>query len=169
MIEHQLDAWVYRDQMTTMVGVSGVDVITVLRSCLAECRDEYPPPSTVDLMFIPNDDPRDSIRDDIGGANRALQNAEWKASTVIAGAAIEALLLWAIQQPEVQERLEPAVSAAVSRGIIRSEHKHKPERWDLTQYIEIAAEMKLIRADTKSSASLAKEFRNLIHPGRQLP
>jgi hypothetical protein len=36
----------------------------------------------------------------------------------------------------------------------------------LFQYIEVAVELKLITADTAIAARLAKDFRNLIHPGR---
>jgi hypothetical protein len=43
-------------------------------------------------MFITDDALRNSIRGDIGAAERAFANFEWKAATVLAGAAIEALL-----------------------------------------------------------------------------
>ena len=60
---------------------------------LAQCPDQYPPsPTTTELMFITDDALRNSIRGDIGAAERAFANFEWKAATVLAGAAIEALL-----------------------------------------------------------------------------
>jgi hypothetical protein len=40
------------------------------------------------------------------------------------------------------------------------------DRWDLDQFIEVAAQLKLIEPDTSTAAKLAKNFRNLIHPGR---
>jgi hypothetical protein len=42
------------------------------------------------------------------------------------------------------------------------------EQWDLHQFIEVAAEGDSIGTDTASQARLAKDFRNLIHPGRAL-
>jgi hypothetical protein len=50
------------------------------------------------LSFIQHSDLRESIRNDVGAANRALLNCEWKAATVLAGATIEALLHWALSQ-----------------------------------------------------------------------
>jgi len=40
------------------------------------------------------------------------------------------------------------------------------ENWVLFEYIEVAAELKVISDETATQARLAKDFRNLIHPGR---
>ena len=48
---------------------------------------------TAGLNFVTNAALRDRIRLDISAATSAYQNAEWKAATVLAGAAAEALLL----------------------------------------------------------------------------
>ena len=40
------------------------------------------------------------------------------------------------------------------------------DRWDLDQFIEVAAQLRLLKPDTCTAAKLAKNFRNLIHPGR---
>jgi hypothetical protein len=74
-----------------------LDPIFLIRRCLQLCPDEFPVPSTSELAFITDEDLRLSIRIDISTATKALSNAEWKATTVFAGAAIEALLLWALQ------------------------------------------------------------------------
>jgi hypothetical protein len=73
--------------------VKGFDAITVLRRVLAKCPDEFPPPTTTELLFITDPELRGSIRQDVGAATSALNNNEWKAATVLAGAAIEALTL----------------------------------------------------------------------------
>ena len=39
-------------------------------------------------------------------------------------------------------------------------------KWVLHQFIEVSASGKLIRAETAAIARVAKDFRNLIHPGR---
>jgi hypothetical protein len=67
------------------------------------------------LQFIPDQDLRDSIRRDICAANQALHNGKWKAATVLAGAAIEALLHWKLGQVPANERGK-GVSATVSQG-----------------------------------------------------
>lgn len=82
-----------------MTHVKGFDAVTVIRRALAKCPDEYPPSPTTELLFIKDPALRENIRQDLGASNRALSNAEWKAATVLAGAAIEALLRWRLQEP----------------------------------------------------------------------
>jgi hypothetical protein len=84
---------------TYIANVRGFDAVTVIRRVLAKCPDEYPPPTTTELLFIKDNALRESIRQDLGAATRALSNNEWKAATVLAGATIEALLHWRLQQP----------------------------------------------------------------------
>jgi hypothetical protein len=64
-----------------MANVKGLDAITVVRHVLARCADEYPPSSTTELLFIKDEELRESIRRDAEAANRALNNAEWKLQT----------------------------------------------------------------------------------------
>jgi hypothetical protein len=113
-----------------------------------------PSPATAELLFI-DDDPalRESIRLDISTANNDLHNAQWKAATVVAGSAAEALLLWAIKR-------EPRLTSIGERP------KGPPERWDLAEYLKVAKALELIEESTIMQASLARHFRNLIHPGR---
>ncbi|MFX6416902.1 hypothetical protein ABTG35_18575, partial [Acinetobacter baumannii] len=40
------------------------------------------------------------------------------------------------------------------------------DRWGLGDYIGVAETLSLIDADTAKQATLAKNFRNLVHPGR---
>jgi hypothetical protein len=112
-IEFHLSVWISRGNVGSMSPVHKSDAISVLRRVLgrvlAKCPDEFPPPATTELLFITDDDLRESIRRDLGAADRAFRNSEWKAATVLAGAAIEALLLWKLQEPprtsaEVLER-----------------------------------------------------------------
>jgi hypothetical protein len=41
-----------------------------------------------------------------------------------------------------------------------------PEDWGLAEYIKVAVSLNLIKSNTEKLADLAKNFRNLIHPGR---
>jgi len=73
---------------------------------------------------------------------------------------IEALLLWKLNQdaPTAQQ-------SAITLGLLT---RPKPlEEWDLHHYIEVAAALGVIApSDTAPQLRLAKDFRNLIHPGR---
>ena len=165
-IEEHLAHWRNRGNVGDMALVKGFDVVTVIRRVLTKCPDEYPPSSTTELLFIEDDALRENIRRDLGAVNRALNNAEWKAATVLAGATIEALLHWRLQKPSPgSTAIQAAVDASVARGAI-SRPDSNVDRWDLDHYIEVAAHLKLLKPDTCNAARLARNFRNLIHPGR---
>jgi hypothetical protein len=148
----------------TVPPVNGLDAITVIRRALAKCPDEYPPPTTTELLFIKDPQLRESIRQDLGAATRALTNNEWKAATVLGGAAIEALLHWRLQEPlPGAAAVQSAVTSLVGT---RKMPFSDIDRWDLDQFIEVAAHLDLLTSDTCTAARLARNFRNLIHPGR---
>lgn len=122
--------------------------------------DEQIPATTVGLSFITDPELRDSIRADIAFADRALSGGEWKAVTVLAGAVAEALLLWAINTKDSEE-----ISRARER-VDDPKPKANPDHWGLEGYIKVGRELRLIEDNTARQGALAKDFRNLIHPGR---
>ena len=149
-----------------MTPVKGCDVVTVIRRVLARCPDEYPPSTTSELEFVKDVELRDSIRRDIGAANRALNNAEWKAATVLAGASIEALLHWRLQElTPGPTAIQSAITALVTNGRI-GKPDNNIDRWELHHFIDVAGYLGLLKPDTCIAAGLARTFRNLIHPGR---
>lgn len=138
------------------IGVSqirGENVLALIRGALAKCPDQSPSSATADLAFISDNDLRDSIRLDLSTATSALHNGEWKAATVLAGSAAEALLLWAI-------------SATPDLSNVAGKPKGPPDEWGLGGYIAVAESLGLIKRATAQQTTLAKDFRNLIHPGR---
>jgi hypothetical protein len=165
-IEYHLDVWTSRGPVGGMDRVKGYDVVTLLRKILIQCPDEYPAPSTTDLLFVKDNELRDSLSRDVGAAVRALNNSEWKAATVLAGATIEALLHWKLQQPPITQ----AARDAAVKALVAAKKMQNPnpdiDYWTLQHFIEVAAELKVIGADTTTEVKLAQNFRNLIHPGR---
>jgi len=131
---------------------------------LAKCPDEAPAPGTSELNFITDADLRTNLRNDIGAVNRALSNGEWKAATVLAGSAAEALLLWALQQ-RPPATVTGAVAVARTGGNLTTIPDSNLERWNLHEYIEVAAQLGIINSNTAIQTRLAKNFRNFIHPG----
>jgi hypothetical protein len=165
-IEEHVAIWRARGNVGQMSNVKGFDAVTVIRRALAKCPDEYPPSATTELLFIKDAALRENIRRDLGAANRALNNAEWKAATVLAGATIEALLHWRLQEPSPgTAAVQSAVTALVKGGTI-SKPDSNIDRWELHHFIEVAGYLNLLKPDTCSAARLARNFRNLIHPGR---
>ena len=142
--------------------------IEMLRSALIKCKDEAPSPDSTELTFIADAALRDSIRLDISEANRALAEGQWKGATVLAGSALEALLLRALQEHEAAHAgaRAGAVSALLGNATLKQQPHGNPERWDLHEYIAVARHLGLINTGTAIQASQAREFRNLIHPGR---
>lgn len=142
--------------------------IALIRAALEVCPDEAPAPETAALAFIADEGLRESIRLDISAANRNLEQGEWKGATVLAGSAIEALLLWRLLEHEKQSTgaRAAAISALLGNKTLTRQPDMDLERWDLHAYIEVAAHVSLIKPETATLIRLAKDFRNLIHPGR---
>jgi len=139
--------------------------VTVIRDALAKCPDESPAPGTSELSFIPDADLRTNLRNDIGAVHRALANGEWKAATVLAGSAAEALLLWALK-PRSPEEITSAIAAVRASGDLTTKpDPNNLDRWSLHEYIEVGARLGIIKPNTAKQTRLAKDFRNFIHPG----
>jgi hypothetical protein len=127
-------------------AVGGKDVVERIRRLMMQCHDQLPPPEP-ELPFIDEDDIRLGIEDRIQAAWTDFNAREWMGATVLAGHAIEALLLWAVK----------------TKG---GPSKKPPDKLHLHELIAEAALQSFISTDCKQLANLAKDARNLIHPGR---
>src|SRR5258708_18831547 len=133
-IEEHLAHWRSRGNVGEMALVKGFDVVTVIRRALAKCPDEFPPSTTTELLFIKDAELRENIRRDLGATERALHNAEWKAATVLAGATIEALLHWRLQEPSPgPNAVQAAATLLVGKGTISKPHNNI-YRWELHHF-----------------------------------
>jgi hypothetical protein len=135
---------------------------------MAACPDEATASGTAPLSFIGDPELRESIRLDISAAHRDLAQGEWKGATVLAGAAVEALLLWAVQQHEQSNpgSIATASASLVAAHILGPQPHAQPERWNLHEYVEVSAHLGLIEPETGIQVRQARNFRNFIHPGR---
>lgn len=140
--------------------------LAIIRDLLSKCPDEFPRESTSLLEFITDDDLRLTLRNDLGAANRALANNEWKAATVLGGSVIEALLLQALQSRSQDEVGQAAARAFAAQSIKKRLDVNSMLSWYLSDYIEVAVQLNIIGSDTANQLRLAKDFRNLIHPGK---
>jgi hypothetical protein len=135
-----------------------------IREVLSRCPDEAPMPGTSELGFIGDIELRTNLRNDIGAINRALSNGEWKAATVLAGSAAEALLLWALEQVPMAT-ISGAISTLLASKVFTSRPEANLERWNLHEYLEVSSALNIIKPNTATQARLARNFRNFIHPG----
>ena len=134
--------------------------VRVIQQVLAACPDQSPRRSSAELLFIKDQSERDNLLLDLEATRVALSNDEFKAATVLAGSLVEALLLWAIQS-EPSTEIQAAAAAAFPSGNLPTD----PLRWNLNQCAGVALELKVIDSATAQQVRLAKDFRNLIHPG----
>ena len=139
-----------------------------IRGFLPDCPDEPPAAAeSNELAFIDDEQWRDTLRFDLGYVEAGLRNREWKAVTVLGGSLVEALLLWAVARSDLESRKAAVARAQERVKFNRQPDPGKPEGWDLIHYIEVARELGEISENTAIQARLAKDFRNLIHPGRE--
>ena len=139
--------------------------VQIIRAALFGCPDEVPPQRSNELPFIKDANFRKALLTDLEAARSALIHEEWKAATVLAGALVEALLLWAIQQ---NPQIPSACSAAVTAGNLPKKTLDDPLNWGLHELVEVAAQFSLIEPDSAKQTRLAKDFRNFIHPGLEI-
>jgi hypothetical protein len=143
------------------------DCLVMVKRILEHCPEEAPSKSTKGLNFITDDATREALLIDLGSAETALRNSEWKAATVLSGSVVEAMLLWVLKQKPTTD-----ISAAIDAlGAAGKALNPKPPAKDLTgygwalhAYVEVAAELKILTAKTIDCCRNAKFYRNLIHP-----
>ena len=153
---------------------SQLNPITVIRNALSKCPDQGIETTTGKLTFIRDPEFCETIRQDISYANQALANAEWKASTVLAGSVIEALLLYAIAElkkrdSKIYDKAREKVLTEVTLGKkLPDKPKGNPNSWKFYQYIHVAFVADIISENTAKECLLTKDFRNLIHQGASI-
>jgi hypothetical protein len=134
-----------------------------IRMFLTKCPDDWPLDTIQSLSFINDMDLRNDLRRDIDHAERALDNSEWKAATVLAASVVEALLLWKLSSFPTADVIATARTLGLS---VASDIR----KWHLPDFIDVAEQhpntKPVISGDTATLLRLVKDFRNLIHPGR---
>ena len=160
-----IDAWGNRGYGTYFLR--GGDILELL-AILRDCPDEAVSADDIDLGFV--DDPvfRRTLAVDVAAAHRALGHGEWKAATVLAGSVVEALLLYVLR-----ERVDLAVCRArvdelVRAGALRQRPNEDILWWSLSELLVVGHSFNLITDNTNAIADSTREYRNLIHPGREI-
>ncbi len=144
---------------------AGWSPVAVVYKLLEGCPDESPARDTNELAFILDPALRSSLRLDSHEATRALAAGQWKSATVMAGSVVEALLLAALSHCETA-RAREAAKISKRYPVDQKAVKDRLESWSLYPLIAAAEGLEIISQDTAKLATLARGFRNLIHPGR---
>lgn len=146
-----------------LTGKGKGNPVSIIRDMLLKCSDEAISSKTAGLEFIDDVSFRDSLRLDLSSVSSALSNGEWKAATVLAGSITEALLLWAINKVASEKQTD--IDNAMQKHNIKENDLNK---WVLDWYNKVAKEIAIIQERTYKQVDLAREFRNYIHPGREV-
>ena len=141
--------------------------VVVIRRILERCPDSAVPPSISGLEFITDPTYREHLREELASLEKLFEARQWKATMVLAGSLMEALLCDQITRKTPIE-IENAVIALISRGDFRQKPRPDPLNWHLPEYLRVAEELKVIGPKTKEQALLSADFRNLVHPGKAL-
>jgi hypothetical protein len=164
-LSYTLEAWKTPSGSHTydLFGGGTGNPISIIRNVLLKCPDEAISSKTTGLEFIDDVIFRDSLRLDLSNVNSALSNGEWKATTILSGSVTEALLLWAINK--VKTARQSDIDKAIEKHNIKDKDYNK---WVLAQYNDVAKELNIIKEGTHKSVDLLRQFRDLIHPGREI-
>lgn len=156
-LRHAVLLWRSGDNKTTIKPLKrwgGLNAVSLVNKALQDAPDEAPAPTTKELAFIKDLAAAEVLRNDMAAIERAIQNGEWKAATVLAGSVIEALLLWAVSQDAKKALAAPSAPKG----------KADVNEWNLVDLIKVAHELGFIGNDTQKQADLTRGYRNLIHP-----
>ena len=163
--------WTAGDKTYVFKGFAGyrrIHPIALLQQHLSALHDEGAEPTTSELSFISDVLFRDALRQDLGSIDRCFQNREWKATTVLGGSIIEALLLYVLREYEKTNarNLQSTVLGLQKSGALNAKPPRNLDDWVLHELTEVSAAVGLIQKETAAQCRIAKNFRNLVHPGR---
>jgi hypothetical protein len=122
-------------------------------------------PLKIDLDAVANKELRQILRRDISELNSARSQGydkTPKTCMVLSGSIAEAMLLSALKRRK-KAALKVATSLPAKPGT-------DLERWDLYQMVQVATNLPqpILPADALTGADQLRQWRNLIHPGREL-
>ncbi len=131
-------------------------VLGRLKIAIDEPRDT-PITEKRDFSFLHNSEFRNIIERDFSEIQRAFISECWKAVIILCGGAIEAVLADLLMANSVQ-----AMASA------KAPNQQDITRWGLSTLIEVCVDLKLVTQGVEKLSYPIREYRNLVHPGREL-
>lgn len=156
--------------VTPFVPLANRHPVAVVLEVMEACPEEPAVAAQTRLAFLADPDLERSVAIDVASAEGAVADGRYKNACVMAGSAIEALLLWAVQRRTTADHTTAVAAAQATRVALGRPRLQQPDadprRWVLEQYLEVARHLPVLSPTPADAAMLAKDFRNLIHPGR---
>ena len=119
------------------------------------------------MEFITDLTYRLHLREELASVDVLFEARQWKATIVLAGSLMEALLCDQIIQLSTADRYD-AITGLLAKKELQSKPTADPLAWHLTTYLKVANALRLISKRTREQATLSAEYRNLVHPGKEL-
>lgn len=141
--------------------------VTAIESYISRCVarlkaalediENTPVTERIDFVFIRDSHLREMIERDYVDIQKDYISGSWKSVIILCGGAIEAILLDRLLQDE-----SAAKNAKSAPG------KGDLSKWDLSELINVAVELKIIEPSANMLANAVRQYRNLVHPGNEL-
>lgn len=128
-----------------------------IEAALEEDESDDPVVSTRDFAYVNDLEVRAIVQRDYLELQRAYVASCWKSVIILAGGAIEALLMQ-----------ELANGSARALAATRAPKTPDISRWDLADLIEVAVELGMVGSGVNKLSHSVREFRNLVHAGNEI-
>jgi len=134
-----------------------------LSSALGRLKIEIDEPTTPPVTqkrkysFVTNSDLRRILQRDFAELQRAFISECWKSVIILCGGSIEGVLTDLLLNHEGQ-----------AKGAKSAPTKLKITKWNLSTLIDVSLELKFISPGVQKLSHSLREYRNLVHPGREL-
>jgi hypothetical protein len=123
-----------------------------------DAPESTPVTETREFSFVKDAELRKMIERDYTEIQRAYVAQCWKSVIILSGGAIETILLDLLQQNQ-------GMAMAASKA---PKGKLDMTRWDLSDLINVAVELKLVSQGVEKLSQPVREYRNLVHPGNEI-
>jgi len=125
---------------------------------LIEETDSIPVTERKAFTFIQSPELRKVIERDFSEVQRAYIAECWKSVIILCGGTIEAILTDLLLANGARAKSSGAAPGRIS----------DITKWDLTDLISVAVDLKLISAGVEKLSHSLREYRNLVHPGNEI-
>jgi hypothetical protein len=130
--------------------------LSSLQGAIAKA-ESVPEMELLDFGFVKDAELRRVLTRDGLELQLVLRAGHWKSAIVLAGGAIEAILIDLLQG-------EPGALTAAKAP----KKKSDITRWTLNDMIEVALELNAVNSSVANLSHAVREYRDLVHPGREV-
>ncbi len=139
------------------------EVLVYLGSCLArlegsiDTTDGMPVTESREFTFIGDAELRKIVERDYSEIQRALIAGCNKSVIILAGSAIEAILVDCLLADEAR-----------ARGSRKAPTETDIRRWDLNDLINVGVDLNIVTIGVEKLSHSVRQYRNLVHPGNEI-